>query len=340
MADRDVSHKSVRVPVLDTSHVGEARRSAAAIGQQAGLDETAQGRLALVVSEAATNVARHGGGGELVMRRLADARQGVEVVAFDRGPGIPDISRAMQDGYSTRGTNGGGLGAISRLSSRFDIASAPGAGTIVLMQVWKDTTHQPTIEIGAICIPIASEMVCGDDWQVRHDADCARVFIADGLGHGISAEEASNNAVRVFGDAATASSIEVLERVHAALRGGRGAAIAVATVDAVNGSVEFAGIGNIAGTVRDGASSKSMVSHPGTAGHNARRFGTFSYAWPVNGVIVLHSDGLSSHWNLDAFPGLARRHPSLIAAALFRDFARGRDDTTVVVCRRSAELAT
>jgi len=50
-------------------------------------------------------------------------------------------------------------------------------------------------------------------------------------------------------------------------------------------------------------------------------------------MLVLHSDGLVSHWSLDAYPGLAARDPSLIAGILYRDFTRGRDDVTVVVAK-------
>jgi hypothetical protein len=51
-------------------------------------------------------------------------------------------------------------------------------------------------------------------------------------------------------------------------------------------------------------------------------------------LLVMHSDGLATHWNLDQYPGLVGRRPSLIAGVLYRDFARGRDDVTVVVAKK------
>src|SRR5262249_53422954 len=117
------------------------------------------------------------------------------------------------------------------------------------------------------------------------------------------------------------------------------AAVAVAAVDAKAARIEFGGIGNISACVVSDAVSRSMVSHNGTAGVSARKIGTFTYDWPLNGLALIHSDGLSSHWRLDRFPGLARRHPSLIAGVLYRDFSRGRDDVTVLVCRRRVELS-
>jgi anti-sigma regulatory factor (Ser/Thr protein kinase) len=345
--------KSVRVAVEDSSQVGEARRTAAALAGEASLGAELSGRLALVVVEAATNIVRHGqpvngaDGGGVVLRVLSESgRTGVEMLALDRGRGIADLGAAMRDGYSTGGTRGGGLGAIARLSTRFDMVSAPDAGTIVLSQIWTSPVppvlrkaKDPLVEIGAVCLPIHGEAHNGDAWVTSTTSGGkTQILIADGLGHGQLAEEASSSAVRVFVEAAAASLTETLTRIHSALRPTRGAAVSGAVLDAAAGGIEFGGIGNVAGCIVADHGTRSMVSYNGTAGASARRIGTFSYEWPDNGVAVMHSDGLASHWKLDRFPGLARRHPSLIAGALYRDWARGRDDVTIVVCRRRAEL--
>ena len=111
------SSLSIRLDVDETSQVGAARRRASALGQAHGLDTDAIGRLALVVTEAATNIVKHGRGGMLVLRPLRHGiGAAVEVLALDKGPGIPNVERAMADGYSSAGTAGQGLGAIRRLS--------------------------------------------------------------------------------------------------------------------------------------------------------------------------------------------------------------------------------
>src|SRR5262249_54091343 len=160
---------------------------------------------------AATNIVRHGQpvngaeGGGVVLRLLSEnGRTGVEMLALDRGRGIADVAAAMRDGYSTGGTRGGGLGAIARLSSRFDMVSAPGAGTILLSQIWTAPSPlhgatDPLLEIGAICLPIRGETYNGDAWVTSITPEgTTQVLIADGLGHGQFAEEASNSAVRSF----------------------------------------------------------------------------------------------------------------------------------------------
>ncbi len=82
--------------------------------------------------------------------------------------------------------------------------------------------------------------------------------------------------------------------------------------------------------------SNGTVSLPGTVGHIARRFQEFEYPLAPGGLFVLHSDGLGTGWKLDDYPGLAAAHPAVVAAVLYRDFGRGRDDATVAVARAEA----
>ena len=83
----------------------------------------------------------------------------------------------------------------------------------------------------------------------------------------------------------------------------------------------------------DSKAGQHLVSVNGTAGHQMHRLHEFSYPWPERGILVLHSDGLSSDASLEGYPGLTLRDPSLMAGALYRDFNRGYDDSTVVVAK-------
>jgi hypothetical protein len=107
----------------------------------------------------------------------------------------------------------------------------------------------------------------------------------------------------------------------------------VARIDRERGTVTYAGLGNVAGVVLSGGDARHLVSSNGTAGHNAGRISEFSYPWAEDAVLVMHSDGLGSRWQMDRYPGLPRRHPTLIAGVLYRDWTRGRDDVTVVAAR-------
>src|SRR5436305_2476683 len=129
---------SVSIQVDTADQAGEARRRAAGIAAALRLDETTAGRLALVVTECANNLWKHGGGGEILLNPLGTDASGVDVLALDRGPGMGDVARCFQDGYSTAGSAGTGLGAIRRLSSECDVFTADGQGTALLARVQKN----------------------------------------------------------------------------------------------------------------------------------------------------------------------------------------------------------
>ncbi|MET0334111.1 MAG: ATP-binding protein, partial [Rhizobacter sp.] len=224
----------------DPSQVGEARRAAARLAEEVGLDETRAGRLALVVTELGTNLVRHAQGGRLLMAAQADgvSPAGVELLAIDDGPGMADVNSCLRDGYSTGGTPGTGLGAIQRLSDDFSITSTPGVGTIVAARVHVSdkAAGGRHFRVAGLSVNAPGETVCGDAYAVQANGDKVRVIVADGLGHGPGAEEASQAAVKVF-EAAAADSppSQVLERAHGALRITRGAAVALVHLDATRG---------------------------------------------------------------------------------------------------------
>jgi serine phosphatase RsbU (regulator of sigma subunit) len=126
----------------------------------------------------------------------------------------------------------------------------------------------------------------------------------------------------------------LLDRVHLALRSSRGAAVCVARIDRRKGTLTFAGVGNVSAQIYSGAqASQHLVSSNGTAGHQVQRIREFGYPWPDDGMLVMHSDGLSTSTGLEKHSGLALHDPSLIAAVLYRDFTRRNDDATVVVAK-------
>ncbi len=329
---------SLALPVVEPSQTAEARRRAAALAARLDFSESDAGRLAIVVTEAATNLVKHGGGGEVLFRVLPPAEgAGIEMLALDRGPGIRNAQDSLRDGYSTSGSPGTGLGAIARLCTRFDIYSVVGVGTAVLAQIVPKppAPGQRSIEIGAVCVSKPGEEVSGDEWGAVTRPDGAVVVVADGLGHGVGAADASAAAMAAFRLEPEIPPGEVVARVHAALRSTRGAATAVAAIDLRLDVVKYAGLGNISGAIIAGGAARHLVSNVGTAGLEARKIGEFTYSWCRQAILVLHSDGLGTHWSLDRYPGLVRRHPSLIAGVLYRDFSRRRDDATVVVAREA-----
>lgn len=327
-----------RLRVEETSQVAEARRMAAGICRSIGFDETLAGRASIVVTELATNLVKHTGGGELILSARKDAgTPALEILSLDKGPGIKNIGESLRDGHSTTGSPGTGLGAILRLSSLFELHSSPGRGSAVLSRIRRQGPFEPlppptqTLESGVICLPVESEEICGDAWAIHQTDERALIMVADGLGHGGYAAEAAEAAVRIFENHIDFGPAAMIERMHAALRGTRGAAVAITEIHRGRRMVRHAGAGNICGRILSGEADRSMVSSNGTVGLEVGRIQEFTYPWPDNGLLILHSDGLSSRWRLKDHPGLAQRHPALIAGVLFRDHRRIRDDNTVLV---------
>lgn len=324
------------VEVRDESQVADARRAFATVAGAAGFNDVEGGRASIVASELATNVLKHGGGGVLLVGMWEDnSGSGIECLALDRGAGMHDVDACLRDGYSTSGTAGTGLGAIMRQSHLVDIYSRAGEGTAVLARLCRGKPARMAAQAawGAVAVPKPGEEACGDSWAVEPNENGLTMIVADGLGHGTQAAEASGQAVRIFERAHMHPTVAILELLHDGLRPTRGAAVSVARIALAQRSVAYAGIGNVAGTLMDGAVAKKMVSHNGTVGHNARRIQQFDYGFSNDPLVVLASDGIGTSWTLDRYPGLAMRHPTLIAGVLFRDFSRGRDDATVLVAR-------
>lgn len=337
-------------PMDDASRVGEARRAAAACAADMALDPVAAGRLAIVVTELGTNLLRHAQGGrlQLTVRDGAGGRA-IEVLAVDDGPGLADLGACLRDGYSTGGTAGTGLGAIRRQADDFDCYSLPGRGTVMLARIRptpRNDTGPPAaqagvgggvgggVAVGGAALAAPGETVCGDGWAWACEGSRASVIVADGLGHGPLAAEASRAALQAFAREPFAAPAQLLQRCHAALRATRGAAVTVLQADAHAGQVCMAGAGNVLARVVSGTTDRTLLPQSGAAGVAIRTPQEQVLEWPAHALLVLHTDGIPARWSLDDPAGLLSRDPAVIAGVLLRDHLRGRDDATVVVLAR------
>ncbi|WP_440967381.1 SpoIIE family protein phosphatase [Massilia sp. GER05] len=324
--------------IAHASDVSAARRAGQKLADTLGFDDVKAGRLAIIITEAATNILKHAGEGTISIMRTQSgaAMPGVDVVAVDNGPGIADIDFALRDGVSTAGTAGTGLGALRRQADEFDAWTQLGRGSAFFMRIWQGAAPpEPCgIEVGALCMPLAGEDESGDGWGVTCDLDGATLVGVDGLGHGPEAAKAAAGAIQALQKRPAALPSEVLHTAHELLRITRGAAMSVARIDYSGGDIRCAGIGNVAAVVFDGAARRALVSHNGIVGHNMRKVQEFTAPFPPGALCVLASDGIQTQWDLGAYPGLHMHAPALVAAVLMRDFIRRRDDAMVLVARR------
>lgn len=320
----------------DRSQIGDARRAAGKMAELLEFDATQAGRVNLAVTECGTNILKHAGHGRILLRGIeCDGIGGIEVITLDKGPGIADLNASLRDGQSTSGTMGGGLGALSRVSSDFQVFTQAGRGTALRMVVWSKPVSDdiPPIEYGGVCLPKPGEEVSGDGWGVQLYRDQLTVLAADGLGHGVEANLAARAAIEILAQHAREDPLALVERCHGALARTRGAAVAVAKLVASGERGSFAGVGNFVARIEGIPASRHLISYNGIVGHSLRKVQELAFPWPIGALLILHSDGIGTHWELANYPGLAARHPALIAAVLYRDYDRGRDDVSVIVLR-------
>ena len=322
------------IPVADPSHVAEARRLVRDLAHTIGLPRDRNDQVAIVVTELATNLVKHGGGGHIHASHFDDAEgTGLELLALDRGKGMTDVQRCVRDGYSTAGSPGNGLGAIERLADSLRIYSRPGLGSAIMARILRQQPKASGMAIGAAVAPYPGEKVCGDNWSFAAAKAGPTLLLVDGSGHGFEAARATEIAIRCFIDHTEQSCEAIMDAIHRILAPTRGAAVAVVRIDAAAKLVRLVGVGNISALLIHSGGTRHMVSHNGTAGHVAPRIREFTYEYDAAALVVLHSDGVATRWDIAAYPGLITQHPALIAGVLLRDHRRGRDDASIVAMR-------
>ncbi|MDO6389101.1 stage II sporulation protein E [Pontibacter sp. BT731] len=333
-----------RFAVPDRSYASLTKKDITRLAESFALSEGAVGKVNIIVSEMLTNLEKHTTqGGELLVKAIGKPIRGIEIISLDNGPGMTDPDRMLEDGVSTFGSAGEGLGAIRRQSDVFDLYSHPQVGTVIVTQVYKSAKSIPSArryEIGSVMVPKPKEVDCGDGYAIIHHDRGAYLLALDGLGHGTYAMEAAQLAVKTFCENPIPDPALSLQAIHNGIRRTRGAVGFAASIDITLNKFSYCGIGNIAGKLFSMEGSlgnmpyKNVISYNGILGHNVP--GTFnnqSLDWNRNKLLIVHSDGLKSRWDLSRYPNLQRHLPTTIAAVLYKDHSRQTDDTLVLVCK-------
>ncbi|MFI1417362.1 SpoIIE family protein phosphatase [Streptomyces sp. NPDC020731] len=335
------------VPVQDPTRVRDVRVAAEEAAATAGLDEQRRAAAALVATELATNLLKYAQAGEVIVDvvdppvpREGRPGQVVQITALDHGPGIADVAGALRDGFSTTRSLGAGLGTCRRLADDFGLHSVFGRGTVAVARVGstagEDSAEAPGARAGGVNVPFAGADFSGDAWAWVRSGDRLTLMLADGLGHGSEAARASTAAADELRHWARLPPAECLPKLHAALAGTRGAAVAVAQLDTWAGRLRFAGIGNVTARLREGDRWRSLLSRPGIVGvHRPLTVREDEVAWTAESLLILHTDGLPGRWTPPPDTGLPPADPAVTAAVAVRDAGSParpvRDDTAVAV---------
>ncbi len=334
---RQSSHQ--RFTVAQSADVGAVRRAVTGYAHRLRTDPGLADRAGRAATELATNLLHHAlPGGWILVRPLPPAA--IEILAVDHGPGIDDVAVAFSGGSARPYGLGCGLSAVARVSSYFDIDTGPGRGTTVLAVV---ASGYPS---GAPALPprswagvsVGIDEACGDGWAIAEDGGGTTVTVVDGIGHGAYASAAADAAVHTLAED-PADLDGYLSRANAAMRGTRGAVLAVCRLEPGRGEMRCLSVGNIGGGILRAGQQRTVMPCRGAVGTAAvpPPAKITCYPWLPGSTLVLWTDGLASHIDLAGHAGLLRHDPAIAAAALHRDHSHNRDDATVVVVRYEAK---
>lgn len=328
-------HKLILLP--NRSYQATVRSEIKKIANAIGFSAKKMAEFEIIVAEITSNIIKHtASGGELLVKALAGEDEGIEIISIDAGPGMEAVNRMMEDGVSTTNTLGQGLGAIKRLSDEFDIYSQKGWGTVLLCRLYKQKKEpkKRPFEIGVVMLAKPGETVCGDNYYYAIKGNNLRIALSDGLGHGSEANIAANKTLQVFREHLATTPEQQIRIIHGESRKTRGAVMAAMHLDLTNRQLMHCGVGNIASRILSLNKAKSLVSYNGIVGHSIpNSINNHIVQWSKNDVLIIHSDGLVSRWDIQKYPGILKNSPALVAAVLFKDFCRKNDDVTIIVIR-------
>lgn len=335
--------------ITDESQIGEVRRAASWLAAQLGFDENEVAKIAIIATEATGNLIKHATKNRAIILtttdNIHDSLQ-FQIIALDQGPGMANIELCMQDGFSTAGSPGTGLGAMKRLANSFDIYSLPDIGTAICTQIQSfgriSAFEQPlntypsvyNFVKSTLIFPKPNETLCGDAWTHASLPSGKDLFlVVDGLGHGLGAHEAAMQAVHTFHLNKQKTLPEIFKKIHEALKSTRGVALALAEIDMEKQLLNFIGIGNINSAIISLNRQQTLISLNGIVGYQVHKYQIFTYDFSYDSILIMHSDGIKNNWQISDYPGLQYKSPHLIASVLYRDYCRGNDDSIILTAK-------
>lgn len=328
--------------ISDDSSQVLLRSKLRAVSRRMGFKDTVRERIELVCNEIITNQLKYAGRHGLVQiwEQSNSEFTALDLFALDFGPGIPNLPAAMQDGYTTSGTMGKGLGAVLRLSSECEFYTLPRGmardspwhGMAVWARFHVGNKPNPRrFQCGHYVRAYRDDVYNGDCICVRPDGPGIRWLHADGLGHGKEAAEVLIGADEVLDE--TTPLDGALQNLSHRLRGGRGAVAMACGIDFDTRRLSICGVGDMAAFLICNGERRVLNFSPGVLGHEHRSFEMVELPFPQQALFVTASDGLRRNWSLSTFPGLWRLHPQLIALLLGNVITRNNDDKSILVIR-------
>lgn len=328
----------VTIRVAQSVEVAPAGEAARGFARVLGFGSTECEEIALAVTELAANLVRHASGGTIVLSQVEDAtRRGMQIESEDHGPGIPDVEQAVTDGYSTSGGLGIGLGTINRLMDDLEFYSRPQTGLRIVCQRWL-RPRTSALSARGLAFGVATRAYRllpenGDAFVIRQWEGQALVGVIDGLGHGQFAQRAAQTARQYIEHHFDQPLDGIFRGVGRACRATRGVVMALTRFDLARKTLTAASIGNVEMRLIGSPDRFNLIVRRGVLGLNAPNPVCIEHPWTPTSLLIIHSDGLRTHWNWDDFRTLAQEPPAVIAQHLLRALGKIEDDATIVVVK-------
>lgn len=323
--------------VEEASAVAEARRRSRRTANALGFNSTKVEHVAIVATEIAQNILRHGGGGQMLVESFgAPSLERLHLLGLDNGPGITRVDRMVKDGETTKQSLGTGLGAIKRLSDRMDIDTSS-VGTVIAAEFRRKSVRAKTpADHAGLRIAYPGERRCGDATAVRSGDGVCLYLLCDGLGHGPNAAQAADNATQTFMTTQGSDPSEILMEIAEGLAGTRGAVGAVIGLDHSAKRLDYAAVGNISTLVWQDRKVQRLSVRDGLLGGRSATPHSETISLADDAVVIMHSDGLATMRGLTERVALMSRSAPVIATRLLAETERRRDDASIIVARLQA----
>lgn len=319
------------------------RSKLSAIAQRLGIPDWKKENILLVASELVSNNIKHAAGRGMI-QVWQQPGPVLDILALDFGPGIPDLSKAEEDGYSTVSTLGKGLGSVRRLSDELFVYSQPESssrvkkwsGTVFLARFFpgdeKNTGSRNPLQgfnVGLFSRALSDLRYNGDRIYVHQDGNSLRWLHLDGLGHGEDAQEATTNLAPQLSRGDDMG--EILLAVDQQLSGSRGAVAIIGEIETAQNQIHLVGVGDMHAHLYDREQITGIPFAPGILGRQHRTPSVFHDDFGKMSMVVSASDGIRRNWDTANFTGLFNQHPQLIAYTLGNIMGRISDDQSICI---------
>ncbi|MZP30298.1 hypothetical protein GTO91_11310 [Heliobacterium undosum] len=313
--------------------VGHVRRQALSFCGQIAFSPQEQAELAIIITELATNLARHATAGRLSVEALPGGK-GVTIEALDEGPGIGDVTAALVDGASSKGSLGGGLGAIRRLADEFSIRSGPG-GTEVKATKWAGEGRGNELEFGVYSRPHREHSCCDDGFWIQQDRLTTWLALFDNAHYPVErgAVWRRNSLEGALRSLQGLPLTDMVAMAHRQTFGGGGASLLLGRYDHRRHLLEYVAVGEISGALLWPGGWREVECQTGRVGHSLPPLILRRLPMTTGMVLAAATKGVALHWESIATADLKGGNLGDMCRQWVRTWGKQDDDATVLLAR-------